>query len=436
MLGAVTVALTARLLHGSGALGYDALWSLRWGDELLHGIVPAFEAELAPTPHPLANLVSAVLMAAGPDVATSALLALSWLSLGAVAVFVARLGAALFSLPVGLLAGALVATRPLLLVETAQALVDLLFLTLAVAAADREVRRPRQGAAVPVLLILAGLLRPEGWALGLAYLVYRRDARLTVPLLAAPLLWALMDLWATGNPLHSLHGTRALGEFLDRPTSTGTALGSAPAALRDTLREPLLYVALAGATAGLLARARAAALPGAIVALGLAGFLILGLAGLPLLGRYLLLPACMLAIFAGLAVLGFTDARRHRAWWRAGGALAAAVVLAGVPGDLDALREVRAFGAERAAIQGELRAAVRATASRRCGSATAPDRRSLAVITVQREHVSGPGVVSFAYARPEVAATYALNAFGPQTLAPGARRVFSGRYWVAGASGC
>ncbi|MEJ7891830.1 MAG: hypothetical protein WKF94_04260 [Solirubrobacteraceae bacterium] len=438
LLGAVLVAVGARLAHGGGALGYDALWGLRWGDELLHGGRPSLDADFAPTPHPLANLVSAVLLLAGVDAATTGLLALSWLSLGALAMFVARLGTVLFSLPVGLLAGLLVVTRPLLVVESAQALVDLPFLALVVAATDREARRPREGWTVPVLLVLAGLLRPEGWALAAAYLIHRRaDARQLAPLLAvAPVLWALMDLWATGDALHSLNGTRALGEVLDRPTSTGTAITSAPAALRDTMLEPLLFVALGGAAVGLLARTRSSALPGAIIALGLAGFVVLGIAGLPLLGRYLLLPVCMLAIFAGLAVFGWVDAPDRRLLWRLGAGAAAAAMIAGMPSDRDALDEARAFGAQRLAIQDELREAVRDTSSSGCKTVTAPDRRSLAVVTAQREASGGRGRLAFAYAGPEVAGSYALLAFGRQTLPAGARRVFTGRYWVASAIGC
>lgn len=320
--------MAARLVHGPGTLGYDAVWSLRWGDELLFG-TPALDAPEAPTPHPLAILVSAAAMVLREDAATTVLLAVSWLSLGALAVYLARLGTALFNRPVGILAAAALLTRELVLVETAQALVDLPFLALAVAAADREVRG-RRGA--PVLLLLAGLLRPEGWALGLAYLAYRRNA---LPLLA-PLLWAVMDWWATGDPLHSLHGTRALADELGRPQSTGSALELAPATIRDIVQEPLVWVALAGAVVGILKRPRPSLLPGAVIVLGLAGYLVLGVAGLPLLGRYLLLPVTMLLLFAGVAVFGGP---------RLAGIAAAVVIAIGVPDDLRRVGAARDFGA-------------------------------------------------------------------------------------------
>ncbi len=448
LLVAVAVAAVVRLAHGPGSLGYDALWGLRWGREILAGHAPDFAAAAAPTPHPLANLVSAGLMAFGSDTATTALLAVSWLSLGALAWALARLGAALFSWPVGVFAAVAVVTRGLLVIEAGQALVDLPFLALAVAAADREVRHPRAGPAVPVLLLLAGLLRPEGWALELAYLAYRWPgldaagrARLGALLAAAPLLWAGMDLWATGDGLHSLHGTHALGEALDRPHSTHTALTLAPGALRDVVQQPLLWVALAGACAGLLLRDRASALPGAMVILGLAGYLVLGVAGLPLLGRYLLLPATMLILFAGLAVFGWTALgphERRRRLWQVGGAAAAVVVLAGVPSDVRALRDARTYGALRHEVQDGLRAAVRATDGRRCGRLVAPDRRSLAVVVAQRGRpdAAAPGALAFAYSSPERAAGYALGVAGPRRLPPGSRRVFASRSWLVGATGC
>lgn len=448
-IAVVALALAARVAHGPGVLGYDALWALRWGAEIAGGEVPAFEAAVAPTPHPLANLVSAGLSGLGPDTATRCLLALSWLSLGALAVGLARLGAALFSWPVGWLAGALVLTRSQLVGETAQALVDLPFLALALFAADREVRHPRAGATVPVLLVLGGLLRPEGWALEGAYLVYRwRDldrrgrAGLAALLACAPVLWAAMDLWATGDLLHSLHGTQALGELLERPSGTGSALGLAPAALRDIVQTPLLWVALAGAAAGLLWRERASALPGAVMILGLTGFVVLGVAGLPVLGRYLLLPAAMLVLFAAVAVLGWSamaGADRARRRWMAGGVVAAAIVLAGVPGDARRLHDIRDFGARRHAVQDDLRAAVRAVADRKCARVVAPDSRALAVVQAQLGPLGGDdrrGELAFAYADPSVADGYSLGRAGPSTLGRAATVVHAGRFWRAGVTGC
>ena len=111
----------------------------------------------------------------------------------------------------------------------ARAYVDIPYLVLVLGALLVETRRPRAGAPVLALLALAGLLRPEAWLFSVAYVVWllapgvrrslrgagpRRAAawRDAAPLLAlaasGPLLWCLHDLLLTGNPLHSLTGTR------------------------------------------------------------------------------------------------------------------------------------------------------------------------------------------------------------------------------------
>ena len=119
-----------------------------------------------------------------------------------------RLGRVAFSWPVGLLAAAVVATREPFLSPAVRAYVDIPFLALVVLAAVLEVRRPRRGWPVLVLLALAGLLRPEAWLLAGAYWLYLapasdRDGKLgTLALVAAaPLVWALSDLIVTGRPL-------------------------------------------------------------------------------------------------------------------------------------------------------------------------------------------------------------------------------------------
>ena len=433
LASAVAVAVAARLAHGPGALGYDALWGLRWGHEILHGHAPAFDAAGAPTPHPLVNVVSALLMPLGTDAATTVLLAVSWLSLGALAVALFALGARVFNPWAGLLAAVAILTRQLIVAETGQALVDLPFLALVVAALAHEAGRPREGATVPVLLGLAGLLRPEAWALGAAYAVYRRDARVAAVLVAAPLAWAAMDLWATGDALHSLHGTRDLGVALDRPRSAGTAFTLAPAVLRDIVQQPLLWVSLAGALGGLAGRERDSALPGAIIVLGLAGYLVLGIAGLPLLGRYLLLPATVLLLFAGLAVFGWRDDRR--VGWRVLGAAAAIAVAAGVPADAGKLSDQRGFDARRHAVQEDLRAAARTAGE--CRDVRAPDRRTLAVVVAQRLGLPRRRGTLFVTARdPAAVADFAIGRVTSPPLPAGARVVYRGRFGEAATGAC
>ena len=136
-------------------------------------------------------------------------------------------------------------TRHLLIRETHQAVLDLPFLALVVGALLAEVDRPRERTLVPVLLMLAGLLRPEAWLIGLAWLLYAgrgkpraQVLRWAALILAAPVIWALWDLVVTGDPLWSLHGTREFAEQLERPRDAGAAFSAVPSYLRDALGDP------------------------------------------------------------------------------------------------------------------------------------------------------------------------------------------------------
>ena len=86
------------------------------------------------------------------------MIALSWLALGALGWLAFRLGQALYSARIGALFALLLLTRPLLVLETGQAVIDVPFLALVVAAMLAEARRPRSGWTVPILLFAAGLL--------------------------------------------------------------------------------------------------------------------------------------------------------------------------------------------------------------------------------------------------------------------------------------
>ena len=79
-----------------------------------------------------------------------------------------------------------------------------------------------------------------------------RDPRLWALAAAAPLLWALGDLIVTGDPLHSLTGTRDTAQRLQRITGLGDVPGTVPRRLGEILREPVLFGAAGG---GLLALA-------------------------------------------------------------------------------------------------------------------------------------------------------------------------------------
>jgi hypothetical protein len=337
------------LVYGAGHVGYDQLYALLWGDELAEGRLPGYEAARAPTPHPLANLVGLGLAPLG-DGSLAALKAIAVVSFAGLAVAAYQLGARLFSAAVGVLFAALLLTRAALVNQALIASIDVPFLALVLTAAAIEVRRPRAG--VPVLLVLgaAGLLRPEAWLLAGAYLVLvlrdadaRTRAKLVALAAAPPLLWIGSDLAITGDPLWSFHQARDTAERMAAAErygdgGVGDTLEFAGRSWKGLLHAVPALVSAAGVALAAWALRRRAAVPLAMLAIGAAAFLAIGFAGLPLLTRYFLVPATLLCLFAAVAVLGWRELPRGMPVRRAagiGGALAALALLAAAPHDLD-----------------------------------------------------------------------------------------------------
>src|SRR6185503_1213823 len=109
---------------------------------------------------------------------------------------------------------------------------------------------------VMALLAVAGLLRPEAWVLAGAYWLWcvwppslsvaRLRPDLLVLAVAAPVLWALVDLWDTGDPLFSLHATSDLADELNRNRGLADVPGSFVSFVVDAARPPVALAALAG----------------------------------------------------------------------------------------------------------------------------------------------------------------------------------------------
>ena len=446
----VLLAVVLRVVLGPGSIGYDASWALEWGREAASGALPDLEAPGAPTPHPLPNLVSVFLAPLGMRSA-DAVMAISWLSLGALALVSYRLGARLYSPWVGGAFAAILVTRGLIVRETQQAIIDIPFLALILAALAAEAHRPREGLRVPLLLLAAGLLRPEAWLLGAAWLIWAapRGALLRPALIvaAAPVLWCLHDLVLTGDPLHSLHGTQELAAELRRPTEVDTAIAAIPVYLRFALGDTVFWLGLAGAAGGLLWRQERSLLPGVLTGLGLAGFLVLGVAGLPLLIRYLLLPAALLALFAALAAFGWsttTAGDPERRWWIAAGAVACGLLAVTIPGRVGDLADLREASRPRIAAYEDLREladlpAVRA-ASARCGAITIPDPRPRPLLAVWLDRSPASMTVRdrddalvLAYANDDAARSFSLGPAGAVGLPPDAAPVARNGSWLLGA---
>ena len=374
VLAGIIGAYTLASVLGPGYPGYDASWSLVWGQQMASGTLPTYDAAVAPTPHPLANAVAAPLSLLG-DGGERALVGLSFLSFAALLAGMVQLGRNLAGWLAGAVAALMLGTRDLLHREVAFASIDIPFLALVVWAAALEAGAPKRGRPVLVLLTLAGLLRPEAWLLTAAYCYWlavgRRPARrfgLGLVAVAAPVLWALSDLAITGNPLHSLTQTRTLANALDRPRGLITALNELPSSFEAVLGIPVLAAGLIGVAGTLLISPRRTALPLVIAAAGIVAFVAIGAAGLPVLVRYLLVPAAMLCAAAGvgIALVRLNPGVRSMP-------VAAAVAmlsLAAIPQTVQATRQARDFTAARGHVQRDLRA-LSATpefreASRRC----------------------------------------------------------------------
>ncbi|HEY3186586.1 MAG TPA: hypothetical protein VGJ70_03880, partial [Solirubrobacteraceae bacterium] len=244
----LALGLVAWALAGRGLVNYDTLYALVWGRDLVHGTLPDYDVALAPTPHPLATLVGAILSVLGAQGSIDATLILAFVWLGALALITYRLGEAWINKAAGVLAAAIILTRRPVLDFGARAYVDLPYLVLVLGALLVETRKRRAGAPVLALLATAGLIRPEAWLFSAAYVLWLRprDWRLYALAASAPLLWALSDLIISGDPLHSLTGTRDTAQTLERVTGLDEVPATVPRRVGEILREPVLFGAAGG----------------------------------------------------------------------------------------------------------------------------------------------------------------------------------------------
>jgi hypothetical protein len=444
------------LAYGKPWVGYDAMYALVWGREIVGGAAPEFDLPVAPTPHPLANFFGALVSPLG-DGGVTAFEWLSILSFVALGWAAFRLGTELFSVPVGLVFSTILMTRPLLVLEMQQVSIDIPFLALILWAASLEANKPRRGWQVLAPLAVAGLLRPEAWVLSALYTAYavsgrrRRKALSLVALAAAaPLIWMTFDLAVTGDPVFSLHGTRSLAEALARPRGLGTALHAAPLYLESILGKPIAWLGIAGSIVGIAALYERARLPAVLMGLGLAWFLFLGIAGLPVITRYLLIPATMLALFAGVAAFGWRHVPRPgrpRRVWAAGSAALLIGATIAIPHDLRQLDHRLAQSSERRTLQEDLLKIASSPAARewrhRCAAVYVPTYRAVPVVAFSlHEHPravqsavaqQGSKALVVAPANRIVGGTFLLDPREPQShafTAPiGSRLVEANRSW-------
>src|SRR3954453_8644515 len=139
VVAAVLVGAAVFAFFGRAFLNYDSFSALVWGNDLASGNLPQYDVPVAPTPHPLATLIGIVISPFG-DAAETIFLALVLFAIGLLVVGIFRLGQTVYSVPVGLFAGLIVATRVPLLNYGIRGYVDLPTIALVVWAAVLEAR--------------------------------------------------------------------------------------------------------------------------------------------------------------------------------------------------------------------------------------------------------------------------------------------------------
>jgi hypothetical protein len=299
-----------RTLTWPAAASPDAWAYLSWAETLLHGDRLGYELT-ATAPKPLGSVLGMLVSPLPPDRAMGVVVALA---LGA-------LVAALFSAAENQAGPAAGFVAVIVFLAAAQ-LPDILAFQLvdAVTAALVAVAFATRGQARVLALILAGLLRPEAWALaavaGFGEAKHRRVLAGAVAAAAAPALWLAYDAIVTGDPLASAHRT---DELLGSSQSWGGVLE----ALVDRIT-PLGFVLVALACLGFALRRNAdSALPAATIVLWPLVFVLEAHRGLPVQSRYLLPPLVAVALGVGLLV-----PRLVPRWVAAGAAIAAVLAFA------------------------------------------------------------------------------------------------------------
>lgn len=382
---ALCVALLALFFAFPTYPNYDSYYSLLWARELVEGRQLSFQAYRAPTEHPLAIAFGVVLLPLG-EYADRAMVLASYASLAAVVWGLFRLGRATVGAWVGFVAGAILVANWDFVFLAVRGYLDPTYVALVVWAGVLEAERHRRGLPVLVLLVLSGLLRPEGWVLAGLYALWlawhAEGVRRLVPLAVAALapgLWALTDLLVTGNPLYSLTYTTGLADELGRSRSPVEVPLTGVRFLRKLDGLPVFFAASAGLVLAAVLVPTRLRVPIMLLATGFGTFLLLGLAGFSVIDRYLLVTSVVLVLFAGFLLAGFTTLApgRARTLWRAGSVLggAALVLLLVMRVNVASIRTELVFRAQaHAALTASLEdPAVRA--ARRCGPIAVPNHK-------------------------------------------------------------
>lgn len=381
----VGVSAVLLLVFPRGFPNYDTIYYLLWGREIFDGMSPDYGAPLAPTPHPLYDLLGAILAPLGDGAITVAIV-LAYISLGLLAWLVYKLGSSWFDRPIGGVAAFLVMTSAPVLSNGLRAYIDIPYMVLCLAALLIETRKPRAGWPILVLLALAGLLRPEAWLFAGFYFLYLalettppkpgkklpglklrgkgidRELILLACLTAAgPVIWVLFDLITTGNALYSFTGTRETVETLERDTGPLDVIIYGPRRLGEVLQWPGMVGAFAGVVLCLITMRKRVTLGIAAAVLALIAFALMGAAGLAIIPRYTMLAAAILAIFAAASVLGWRllpDDSKWRRPWQVVAVLVVLLYIVWLPNQYDLVSKVDRDLSNQSLVERDLEALV------------------------------------------------------------------------------
>jgi hypothetical protein len=291
---------------------YDTYYTLVWGKELANGSLPDYDVFRTPTPHPLSTAI-AWAMAPFGTASDRILVLASLFCLLAFYVVIFVFTERLLGRVIALLAVAVMLTRTDMQLFALRAIFDLPFYLMIFGAALLELRRPRCGWPVLVVLALAGLLRPEAWLLAGVYWLYlwRGTPRAVMVryaclVAAAPLVWFAWDWIVTGEPLYSFTSTREVSGQFGRNRGLFEAITLIPQYSGGNDRIVTVFVGGMGLLLAVYILRRRAILPLALGGLGVLTFLIIAAAGLSVIPRYMQIPSLLLSLCVAVALGGWT----------------------------------------------------------------------------------------------------------------------------------
>ena len=139
-----------------------------------------------------------------------------------------------------------------------------------------------------------------------------------------PLVWTLVDLAVTGNPLFSLLYTSGSAEDLGRQRTLSQLPTAIPGFFNILVKLPIMIAATIGFGIALVMAPRRMVMPFVLLASGIGTFVLIGIAGASVIERYLAVAAVALLLFAAVFFAGFTMLRPSRAAHAVGGRLGGA----------------------------------------------------------------------------------------------------------------